>query len=379
MPQAIYLFYFAAAGLVTFWPYHLGALGLSEAEIGAAFGVRTALTIGAQLTLAALGGRLRRPWAALVILLAWTFTLGIGMPWAPSGALLIALIWLQAPTASTAVPLLDALVVTEGDPRRYGRVRLWGSVGFGLSVGAFGVGADALGLDHAQAGDAAMAVYAALCGATVLAALPALRRPKAPPLPFTPPSLQALLRTPRLPTFLLGNALHWAAITIFNVFFPLHTLHLGHGNAVPGISVLAAVAAEGITLAFAARLLAWRDAARWLPWIAAASAARWLLTAWTTSAAALVGAQLLHAASFGLWLAASMELMGRLTTREGRSGLQALFFAAVFGGGGVLGTVGGGLLMERGDGPAAFTAAALLEGLALLAWLPSLRPRHATP
>lgn len=336
------------------------------------------------------------------------------MPFAGEAALWVGLMWALTFPRSLVVPLLDALTLRTLGSDRYDSVRLWGTIGYGLSVGAFGWAVR--DMPHAEAGRLAVGFGAAL---TLLqaslapwvwrsaSASPAHSEASpdadaltshdasatSPDADVTSPNASAtspdahpmrlrdMLRNAGLMGLLGVGALHWASIMIFNVFFPLHTRALGHDNAVPGYGVAASIAAEALGFAIARRVLGER-AALWLPAIMAAGVVRWSITAQATSAWALIAAQTLHMASFGLWLSATMRLLGRYAPDDKRSSLQGLFFAVVFGFGGVLGSALGGAVMERMGGSGAFWVAASCDGLAMcaaLVWVAATRRAAADP
>ena len=68
-----------------------------------------------------------------------------------------------------------------------------------------------------------------------------------------------------------------------------------------------------------------------------ASAVRWVLVARATTAGGLVGLQLFHGLTFGLWWGAAVESMGRVVPSRLRATGQALFSAIVFGAGNAAG------------------------------------------
>lgn len=370
MPSAtaiLYFVWFAAAGIsVTFWPYHMEALGLDDSDIGNVFAVRTAISIAAQLGLIVLSARLSRPGPLLIVLATWTLLTALLMPSATTGLLLASVFWVQTPSQATLVPVLDALVVNAVGARTYGRFRRWGSLGYGVGVAAFGVWTGHL--SHEEAGALSLPTFAALSALVLVAAFPLRAQDSPRPTADEPLSIRRLASPPLL-VFLGINAIHWASITVFNVFFPLHTKALGFGNAIPGIAVLVAVVAEFVAFWAAARLLAARSTTFWLVAALATGALRWLGTAVVDDPVALIALQVIHFFSFGVWLSSVMDVLVGFGPPSARSALQAMLFATVFGGGGIVGSVGGGWLMAWGGGHAAFLGAAAAEVIAAAAVL----------
>jgi PPP family 3-phenylpropionic acid transporter len=106
----------------------------------------------------------------------------------------------------------------------------------------------------------------------------------------------------------------------------------------------------------------------------AASAIRWALLWRAEGAAAVIGLQLLHGFTFGLFWGAAMSSLARLVPAPLRTTGQALFSAVVFGGGNALGYELSGLLYDRnGSAAPLFGWAAVIE-LALLGALLATPP-----
>jgi PPP family 3-phenylpropionic acid transporter len=106
----------------------------------------------------------------------------------------------------------------------------------------------------------------------------------------------------------------------------------------------------------------------------AGSALRWLLLSRAEGAAAVIGLQLLHGLTFGLFWSCSVEAMARLVPAPLRATGQALFSAMVFGVGNAVGYQLAGLALDRyGWSPPLFAWSGALEVLPLLGALVFLR------
>lgn len=372
--RGIYFVYFGCGSLaLTYFPLYLDALGLAGASIGLIFGGRTALAIVGQPPVTWLADRAGRPrlflFAAFVVGLACALLL----PFAKGFFTAAVAVWLAAPIVAAVVPLLDAFVVNTQGVARYGSYRLWGSVGFGLMVAGFGlVMADAA---YEDAGRAAVWVYIAMLavGALLSGLLPDTRVGPvsksgarfAPGLPFVP--------------FVIGHALHWAACVVMNVYFSLHMRDAGMATWVPGVAVAVAIVGEVAAFAFAARVIARATPVTWFVAITVLGAARWLITAAAPGVLIVVAVQVVHFLSFGVWFSLAMRQLGRFAAAERRTTLQGVFSAACFGGGGLIGSLIGGAVMDAVGGGGAFVFAAGLEAAALVAFLVSQHVLPAEP
>ncbi|MBH24358.1 MAG: hypothetical protein CMH57_07900 [Myxococcales bacterium] len=377
----IYFLYLSGAAMVsTYWPYRMEALGMSRSMIGALFAGTTCVAVASQLALAWLSPRVQRPERWLAAFMAGTALFACAMPWVNGALWMAALFTLLIIPRSNTLPLADAITVDALGSEVYDRVRLWGTIGYGVSAGVLGLLTHRV--SHAEAGWWATVAFAALMVVMTLTSAPhllhrgALR--EAAPSHLSgraPPDLKSLTRQPALAGLLAMGAFHWAGIMIFNIYTPLHLKELGHGNAIPGAVVAVAICAEVLGLFAARHLFRRAAAARWMPLIFILTAARWTATALATSIPALIAAQALHLISFGVWLAANMRLLGLFAPDDQRSGVQSLFFAVSFGLGGALGSALGGQVMEHHGGAATFLAAAALDLLALLTWALGFRGR----
>ncbi|TVR01458.1 MAG: hypothetical protein EA398_09600 [Deltaproteobacteria bacterium] len=368
----IYFTYLGSVGIMaTFFPVHFASLGFTAFQIGLLFAVRTAISIVGQPWITAAADRSGRPLRWLRVSLFGALLIAAGLPWASTFVLVAALLWLQTPLQTSTIPLLDARLVTAGGHTVWSGVRLWGSIGYGLCVGAFGLWM-AQATDESVIGQRAVQAYLLLALLGCLAALP-LRDRAVEGLRSPPRSLGMLLKLPGLPRFFAAHAMHWAAVMIFNVFIALHVAARGESALVTGTAVALAIVGEVVAFRWASRLLPPGTAAGWMPAVFAVSAVRWLVTAWAPSAAWLIGVQALHFLSFGVWFAAAMIQLGERVEAHERASLQGLFMAATFGVGGMLGTLAGGAVADGPGGlPAAFFLAAILEAIALLLLVPDM-------
>jgi PPP family 3-phenylpropionic acid transporter len=192
----------------------------------------------------------------------------------------------------------------------------------------------------------------------------------------------ALLRNRRFLFILVLAALHWATLAPYHAYLGILAIQRGLPPSIIShafaVSVIAEIAAFYFFPALARRFA--------LPSLLAvasgATAVRWFLVATTSSAAALVGLQSLHALSFGLFWAAAMSWVATAVPPALRATGQAVYTTVLFGLGNLAGYTGAGLLYESGAGggpePAFLAAAALALVPCLLALVARARmPRAA--
>lgn len=271
-------------------------------------------------------------------------------------------------------PLSEALMLSgmKGDLSDYGRLRLWGSVGFIVAV----MGA-AYGLERFGVG--ALPWIAGALMLLVLAASFTIREaPRSEP-GHAAPALLSVLRQPAVIAFLAQAALMVAAHSALYVYYSLYLERIGYGKPLIGAMWSLGVLAEIVFFYFQAsvfkrigaqQLLLLAFAVALLRFVLIGAGAGWL--------AVLVIAQLLHAASFGAHHSASVVLMQRWFSGPLQARGQALYISIGYGVGGTLGGLFMALCWDR-IGPHAvyYAAAGLCAAGAAAAALSQRRERTA--
>jgi PPP family 3-phenylpropionic acid transporter len=173
---------------------------------------------------------------------------------------------------------------------------------------------------------------------------------------------------------LAGGAVHWLACAPFHLFFGLLVRERALPSAVTGLGMGAGVLAEvAVLLAFP------RLHGRWslrglFATAFAGSALRWLLLSRAEGAAAVIGLQLLHGLTFGLFWSCSVEALSRMVPAPLRATGQALYTAVVFGVGNAVGYQLAGLALDHSGRVAPlFVWAGLIELLPLIGVLLLMR------
>ena len=257
------------------------------------------------------------------------------------------------------------------DPARYGRVRLWGSVGFIVTVTTFGALLDRFGIGVFPG--AVLAVNALLLLTAMR--LPATREDAVHDAP-APPVLP-LLRRPEVAWFFGSIFFTVLAHTGLYAFFSLYLVSLGYGKAAVGALWAVAVVAEIAFFWMQGRLFAWLAPARWLQVVALTTVLRFAVIAGAGSwPVALVFVQALHAVTFAGHHAACIMLVQRFFPGRLRGRGQALYTVLGYGLSGVLGGVGGGWLISQLGFAAVFWASAGCGGLA---WICATRMSRRLP
>ncbi len=169
--------------------------------------------------------------------------------------------------------------------------------------------------------------------------------------------------------FLISAILLQMSAGPFYGFFVLYLKQSGYSEAIAGIYVAFGVLAEILMFMIAPRLLGRFGVNRLLIISLGFTGVRWLLMAYCVDNFLLLGvSQLLHAFTFGLVHAASIQFVHGYFDISHRSKGQALYASLSFGVGGALGTWLCGMIWGDGSGASlAWVAAAVCAFLAMLA------------
>ncbi len=369
--RLFYFFYYGAVGAnLPYFAAYLRGLGFSGTIIGTVQLFGPAIAAPAALAWAAAADRLRSPSRVLRIAATCAFAVMAFLPVARSPPAIALVLLGNGLFASALVPLVDSVTMewVRGRPgMTYARIRLFGSLGFIVVALAMGLALDARGDRPA---DVLVPVVVALCVGGYAAGAQSL--PSPPPTAVRPgwSDAIALVRDRRLVALLLACAVHWAACAPFHLLFGVFTRDAGFPSRVTGLAMFAAVGAEVVAL-FAFPRLEARFGLRAL-FVASfgGTALRWALLARATSPSGVVGLQLFHALSFGVFWGASVSAMARVVPAALRATGQALFSAVVFGAGNAIGYWLSGIGYDAFGGVRPlFSGAAVAEAALLLAAL----------
>lgn len=359
--------YFAAIGLFNpYAPLWFQSLGYSTVLIGALAALQSWTRVFAPYAWSWFGDHSGRRVELIRLSAVGTLCASaalLGVQQALPVALVTAALFLSN---SGVVPLYEAVLshllrTGDGiDTQRYGRVRVWGSVGFIVSVTAFGALLERFGIAIFPA------FVAAMNGLMLLAALrlPATHEDALHDEP-APPVLP-LLRRPEVAWFFASIFFTVLAHTSLYAFFSLYLVSLGYGKTAVGALWAVSVAVEIAFFWYQGRWFARLAPHGWLQVVAAVTALRFVATAsggaWL---AVLVLAQLSHAVTFATHHAACISLLQGYFPERLRGRGQALYTTLGYGLPGVVGGLGGGWVIERFGFAAVFWAAAL-AGVAAL-------------
>ncbi len=362
-----YFFYFAYLGtFAPFFSLYLANIGLTPFHIGVVMALPQATRIIAPHMWSWLADRSAAPVRVVRLTGVAGTIVFLGIFGGTQLALVIAVIFAMTFFWSAALPLMEATTLTHlGDETaRYGRVRVWGSVGFIAAV--IGVG---YLLDHVSLGAVPVLVLAMMLGMLGCAWLV----PEAPLIHHTDDaSVGRLILKPEVLALVGAGAFMAAAHGPYYTFFSIHLVAQGYSKSATGLLWALGVACEIAVFAWMPRLYRTFTLRQILLASFALAVIRFVAIGWLAhNLLILLAAQVLHAATFGAYHAASIGYVHKLFKGRMQSRGQAIYGSFAFGVGGAIGGLASGALWERAGPGLTFTFGAVcaaIGGLIFARW-----------
>jgi PPP family 3-phenylpropionic acid transporter len=364
--SGFYFFYFAFVGaMAPFWALYLRSLAFNAFQIGVLMSLLQVMRIFAPNIWGHIADHTGRrvaivQLAAMVCLVAF-----VGVFFATAFWPLFAVMSLISFFWSASLPLVEATTLSHlGDrSERYGRIRLWGSVGFILVV--VGLGA---ALDHASIRLVPWVVMGLLLGIVLTSRVipeAEIARHDHAHIP-----LRDVLRRPPVLALFAAALLMAAAHGPYYTFFTIHLVEIGYSKALTGwLWALGVVCEIGIFLVMPRVFRSLRPESVLLATLLAA-VVRFLLIGWQAdNLPALLLAQLMHALTFGAYHASALALVHRHFTGRNQARGQALYNSLAFGVGGTIGSLYSGAAWDAWGAGATFSIASACALLAVLAFV----------
>lgn len=362
--SGFYFAYFALlGGVAPFLSLYFESLGFSPARIGELVAIPMLMRCIAPNLWGWLGDATGQRLLIVRVGALLTALCFAGIFWRQDYWWLAAVMALHSFFWHAVLPQFEAITLAHlgNQSARYSQLRLWGSVGFILTVVL-------LGLLLQRAG---MAVYPmAMFGIMLLIAVCSTLVPQPPRQPASAAvagdGFVQRLRQPGVPAFFVAVALMQLSHGPYYTFLSIHLEALGYSRGLIGMLWALGVLAEIVLFMFMHRLLAWISLRQLLVVSFALAALRWLLLGkLAEEMLVLVFAQLLHAATFGAFHVASIHLVQQRFGERYQGQGQALY-ATLAGIGGALGALCSGYAWA-GMGPTlTFAAAALAAFVGML-------------
>ncbi|MDX1376116.1 MAG: MFS transporter [Burkholderiales bacterium] len=366
--SAYYFTYFAYAGaMLPYFALYLESLGLGAPQIALVLAMPQIARIFAPAFWGWVADRTQAH-RAIVVVSAAALVGGYGaLFWIHDAPRIAAVMLVLSVVSAGAMPIVESLALSAlgAQSGRYGPVRLWGSVSFILAVLLTGAW-----LDRAAPGSLLGIIWILALGALAAACtLPA--RPLRAEAALDAPRFWAVLRRPGIAALLAACFCMVVAHGALYAFYSIHLAHAGYSKTSIGMLWTLGVLAEIVVFVTLPRLLRRFSLRALLLGSFVAAALRFVVIGWAVDwVLLLAAAQLLHAATFGVYHAASVAMIHREFAHAHQARGQALYASISYGLGGAAGTLLAGWSWAALGAGWTFTISSLagLAGAALVAW-----------
>lgn len=362
-----YFFYYAFIGMFApYWSLYLRSIHFDPVEIGILMSVQPVMRMLAPNLWGWLadhsGKRLRV--IQIAATLSAVFYLGVFATTSFWGMLLV--LGLMSFFWSASMPLVEATTLSYlgKNSSRYGRLRSWGSVGFIVSVVGLGYAFDYIAI--------AWLLWAGLiCELGILVFSRQLPATQVLPHHTDHQSIRQILLKPSVLLLFGACFLMSAAHGPYYTFFSIYLVEHGYAkSAVGGLWALGVICE--IAVFFLMPRLALRFGFTGILMAGFSLAVvRFMLIGWGVDfLILLLAAQILHAATFGAYHAASVGLVHELFQGRHQSKGQAIFGSLTYGAGGMLGGLVSGPIWQHYGASILYSCSACMAlfGLLLMQW-----------
>lgn len=371
-----FLFFAAVASLSPYLVLYYESLGLTGVEIGLLTGVVPLVILVSNTVWGAVADATRRYRLVVLVAIAGLWVSALFMSRAISLTALLPIVVLYAFFGSPIGSLMDNSVITQLGERKaeYGRVRLWGSVGWGFSAFIMGPILQRAGLEWAfygyLAGMAVVFVYSffvPIVGGERTASFRA--------------GLRVLLREGRFFALMLMALVYGVSLAMLLSYLFLHMSDMGASETLMAWTLVMATASEVPFLFLSGRIITRYGINRIIAVAFLLMAVRAFIYAfmpapwWVLPVNLLLGGP-----TFALFWAGGVAEANRLAPSGLGATAQGVLGSVMFGLGSAAGNFLGGVVFDRYGGPALMQAVGWVLAITLVAFMAArLRPRHVAP
>jgi PPP family 3-phenylpropionic acid transporter len=361
--SGFYFFYFAFVGaMAPFWGLYLKSLSFNAFEIGVLMSLLQVMRIFAPNIWGHLADRSGKRVAIVQLAAIGSLLFYVGVFFGSSFWWLFAVMAGMSFFWSASLPLVEATTLSHLKDRthHYGRIRLWGSIGFIVVVLGLGYW-----FDYRPVADLPWAVLGFITGIVLFAR----RIPEAGIEVHDTDHLPVwnIVKRPEVWSLLGACFLMAAAHGPYYTFYSIYLVDHGYAKSTVGwLWALGVICEIGVFLIMPKLTTGLKVEGILLSTFAIAML-RFLLIAWAVDSLPLIiFAQTLHAATFGAFHASAVSLIHRHFKGRHQTRGQGLYNSMAFGAGGTLGGLYSGAVWESVGPQATFSVAAACAGLAFL-------------
>jgi PPP family 3-phenylpropionic acid transporter len=363
--KTVYLFYFAAmAALIPFLTLHYQSLGLSGRQIGVLSGIVPLVSLVSASVWSGIADATRKDRGLLFLAIGGSWLSVATLSQAVTFGWLLAVVTIFALFAAPVVPLIDnAAIHVLGDRQReYGRLRMWGAVGWGIVASVMGALIERSGLKPAFGG------YLLFLACLLIAAYRLPIRREGLGAGFWS-GIKRLGADRQWLLFLIIVLCQGMSMSIFMNFLFLHLEEIGASRTLMGISLTVATISEIPFWFFSDRLLRRWGPRRLLLFSLLAFAVRAFAYGLMRAPWLVLPISILHGPSFSAMWAAGVATAAQSAPEGMGATALGLFSATTFGLGGTLGGFTGGVMYESIGSAPMFRLVGASLSLVLLLYL----------
>lgn len=368
--SGFYLFYFASLGaFLPYWSLYLEGLGFSAVAIGQLMALMAFTKVispnvwgwiadhtGERMRIVRIGS------FAAAVSFAGVFW-GQSFWWLALVMIAFSFFW------NATLPQFEVTTLNHlgAQTHRYTSIRIWGSIGFICAVAALGPLLDYFGTAPLPA--VLFVLFAGIWLSSLWVSEPAIA-----PASLTYAPLGNVLRQRHVLALLTVCFLMQASHGPYYTFYSIYLQDHGYSRSLIGQLWAVGVLAEVGMFLVMHRLVPLIGLRGLLLASLALAVLRWLLIAYfVDSLPVLVAAQLLHAATFGVYHSVAIQLIHRYFQGRHQGRGQALYSSLSYGAGGALGALYSGFTWDSAGGAVTFMIAAAISAVALIVTWRALR------
>ncbi|MDX9991465.1 MAG: major facilitator superfamily domain-containing protein 6 [Anaerolineales bacterium] len=344
-PSAFYFMFFGAFSfLMPFLTLFYQSAGYNGAQIGLLTGIAPLITLVGGPFLTGLADSTRRHKLIMAATIVATVTAALFLPRASGFYGLFGLVVLFSFFGAPIISLADSATISMlGENKHgYGRIRLWGSVGWGLVAPLAGAVVQKFGLAWPFYG------YAIGMGGTLLVAM-TLHFPTQPSSTPFKAGIKSLLSSKEWMSFLLMVLLGGIGLATINSYLFVYMENLKFDKTLMGFALTISTLSEIPVMFFAGRFLKQFSPRHLLLTSLLIVAGRLLLYSGSNQAWQILLIQLVHGFTFPLIWVAGVSYADKVAPAGLAATAQGMFGSTLMGVGAALGGLLGGLLLQFFD------------------------------
>lgn len=370
----IFFLYSSMAIVFIYIPVFFQAKGLSATEIGLLVATGALMSIVAQPLWGYISDKYKTVKKILIITISGVFLLSLGLFQVHSITLIFICMVVFMFFNSSLPPLTDSLTLkyAQEHKKNFGALRSLGEVGVGVASISIGFLIQILGVHHLGT------IYGILV-AIVLILVFRLQDTKRETPPLTGKALKQLLTKPMFLWFLFMLLLISIPHRMNDSVLSLFMIEMGGAESLIGTAWTVATFSTVPIFALMAYFLRRVHPLILISIAGACYAMRWVLYSLVQAPETLIYLQLFHCVTFPLFFVSAMHFMTQIVPEELRATGTAAFMATFGGLGGIIGSAGGGRVMDLLGAPVAYQLGAILALMAsILTIVTYLRIRRAS-